>query len=266
MPFIENNSVRIRFESNGNGTPLILVPGFASGAWLWFCQIEFLSKHFRVLTFDPRGVGESTIKDEFATASIEGISSDIKLLIDELELDKVNILGTSFGGFVAQKFALENASRVENLILACTSFGGPNHVAPDSEVLAAFAATDGLNTEERIRKYYSPTFSPEFLAEHPETVEQVINLRLGCRVPQSVYMQQLVSATTFNFEDSDKNIQTRTLVLSGTMDTIVPLKNSENLASVLPNAHLKLIEGGSHLFFIEKPKEFNLCVEEFINE
>ncbi len=52
------------YESEGEGEPLILIPGFASGAWTWFCQTKDLSKDFRVITFDPRGIGKSKVENE----------------------------------------------------------------------------------------------------------------------------------------------------------------------------------------------------------
>ena len=138
--------MKLYYESRGAGEPLVLIPGFAAGAWTWFEQIEELAKTFRVITFDPRGVSRSPLGENPAEAiSLAANASDIADLLDFLEIEKANVLGVSFGGFVAQEFALKFPERLNKLVLACTSFGGKNHVAPDLEVLAAFVAAGDLN-------------------------------------------------------------------------------------------------------------------------
>jgi len=256
--------MKLFYESHGAGEPLILIPGFASGAWAWEWQREDLSKDFRVVTFDPRGVSHSPIAGDSAV-SLQTIAGDIVNLLDELEIEKANILGASFGGFVAQEFALTYPERLDKLILACTSFGGKNHVAPDLEILTAFVSIDDLNKSERIRKFMIPAFTPEFRAENAEIVEQVCRLREQNVVPESVYLAQLQSATTFDAEARVERIKAETLILTGDKDIVVPPQNSYNLAEAIPNSTLKIIENGSHMFFIEKADEFNKIVAQFLS-
>lgn len=263
MPTVALKNCELFYETRGAGEPLILIPGFASGAWIWFRQVEDLANNFQVVTFDPRGVGKSRIKED-TIISLQTIAGDIKTLLDELKIEKVNVLGVSFGGFVAQQFALDFPQKLNKLILACTGFGGKNHVAPDLEILAAFVSTDDLNKRERIRRFIVPAFTPEFYAENQDTVEKVCRLREQNFVPETVYMQQLQSAMTFDFETRAAEIKAETLVLTGDKDIVVPPQNSFNLAKKIPNAALKIIENGSHMFFIEKAREFNDAVTKFI--
>jgi pimeloyl-ACP methyl ester carboxylesterase len=257
--------MEIYYESHGAGEALVLIPGFAAGAWTWFEQIEELSKTFRVITFDPRGVSRSAIDENLTgTISLPAIAADIADLLDFLEIEKANVLGVSFGGFVAQEFALKFPERLNKLILACTSFGGKNHVAPDLEVLAAFIAADDLNKQERVRRFMIPAFTPEFAASHAETIEKVCNLRTENIVPEKVYSQQLTCAVTFDAEQRVSQIQAETLVLTGDRDIVVPPQNSLNLAKAIPQATLKIVENGSHMFFIENAAEFNQTVIEFL--
>ena len=109
-----------------------------------------------------------------------------------------------------------------------------------------------------------PAFTPEFRQAHGEIVEQVCKLREKNIVPEPVYLAQLQSATTFDAEKRIGEIKAETLILTGDADVVVPSQNSENLARAIPGAKLKIIEGGSHMFFIEKAEEFNSTVEEFI--
>jgi pimeloyl-ACP methyl ester carboxylesterase len=252
------------YKTHGTGEPLVLISGFASGAWLWFRQIDELTKYFQVITFDPRGIGNSKI-EESKSVTISGIADDVAKILDELNIKKASILGTSFGGFVAQEFALKYPERLDNLILACTSFGGKNHVLPDNfEVLTAFGSTENLNSLERIRKFMIPAFTKDFVTDNYEIVEQTCKLREQNEVPENVYLQQLQSATTFDMQAKISKISAKTLVITGDSDQVVPMQNSINLANLIPNAELEIIENSGHLFFIEQAEKFNKLVKNFI--
>ena len=255
------------YKISGSGKPLILIPGFASGAWNWEWQIPELSKHFQVITFDPRGIGRSIsgLVDS-ANISMRVFAEDVLSILDELGIEKADVLGASFGGFVALKFALTFPERLNKLILACTSFGGPQHVAPEPEILLGFVSTEGMNTSERIRKFMAPAFTEEFNRTHSETVEKVCRLRDESAVSEKIYLAQLTAATTFDFECRVEDIASETLILTGDRDKIVPKENSINLAERIPNAKLRIIKNGSHMFFIENADEFNELVVNFLSQ
>jgi pimeloyl-ACP methyl ester carboxylesterase len=258
--------MKLQYETHGGGKPLILIPGFASGAWTWFRQIEELSKHFQVITFDPRGIGKSKIENplDAVNLSLETFVMDVLMILNALEIEKANVLGASFGGFVAQEFALKFPDRLNKLILACTSAGGANHVRPDIEILRSFTPDPNLTVGERIRKFIRPAFTDEFNANHAGEVEKVCQMRESNEVAQAVYLAQLQVAFSFNTADKLGEIQNETLVITGDKDTVVPMQNSVNLAEKLPNAKLKIIENGSHMFFVENADEFNRAVKEFL--
>lgn len=262
MPQLKLASVDIHYEVYGDGEPLVLIPGFAAGAWIWFKQIAPLATKFRVVTFDPRGIGKSSFASEPLTMRL--LADDTAALLHELEIEQAHILGVSFGGFVAQEFAFAYPEATSTLSLCCTGFGGPNHVAPSLDTLAAVLSTDGFNTEARIRRNLLPAFSPDFVRNHPDEIEEVIKLRLTNPVVEAAYRAQLKAGLEFNAESRVGAIKAPTLVLSGDADAIVPVQNSLNLALQIPGARLRSIEGGSHLFFIEQPDEFNRIVADFL--
>lgn len=263
MSFASLNETELRYEMLGDGEPLVLVPGFVSGAWSWAWQVDDLARDFRVITFDPRGVSASKLKDG-ASISIEKIADDIASLLGELRIVAANVLGISFGGFVAQELALWHPDKLKKLVLASTSFGGPNHIAPPTEVLAAFSSTDGLNSPDRIRKYITMAFTPEFVRDHGDIVDEFCTLRDRNVVPEQVYGQQLASAIAFNAEQRVGQIKADTLVLTGDKDGVVPPENSANLAKAIPGAKVRTIKGGGHMAFVEHAGEFNAIVREFL--
>jgi pimeloyl-ACP methyl ester carboxylesterase len=258
--------MNLYFETHGAGEPLILIPGFASGLWTWYCQIEELSKHFRVIVFDPRGVGKSRIENSAETANLSMVTfvEDVLRILDELKIMRANVLGVSFGGFVAQELVLRFSERVDKLILACTTMGGANHIKPDIEILRSFTSDPNLTPGERVRKFFRPAFTERFSREHRDEVEKVCRLRESNEVAEVVYLAQLRAAFSFNSENEIGAIEKETLVLTGDADNIVPMRNSVNLAEKLPHAALKIIENGSHMFFVENADEFNRIVTEFV--
>ena len=254
------------YESHGTGEPLILIPGFASGAWTWFRQTGELSKDFRVITFDPRGIGKSkTGENELQNLSMKTFVEDVLDLLNFLKIEKAHILGASFGGFVAQEFALLFPERVNKLILACTTAGGKHHVSPDIEILRSFTPDPNLPLGTRIRKFFRPAFTDEFNAEHAAEVEKVCRLREENEVAEATYSAQLQVAFTFDLENKIGAIKHETLIITGDRDNLVPMQNSINLAEKLPNATLKIIKNGSHMIFIENADEFNKIVTDFVN-
>ena len=263
MPITALEETDLYYESRGEGEPLVLVPGFASGAWSWRWQAESLAEGFQVITFDPRGVASSKLEDG-SSVSIEKIADDIAELLSELHIAAAHMLGISFGGFVAQEFALRHPDKLKKLVLASTSFGGPNHVAPPVEVLSSFSDTNGFFSSKRIRKYITMAFSPDFVREHSDSVDEFCTLRERNIVPEEVYRQQLASAVTFNAEDRVGGIKAETLVLTGDKDAVVPPENSENLSRAIPGARLRKIAGAGHMAFVEQAGEFNAIVREFL--
>ena len=261
MPKVSVNGLKLFYEIEGEGEPVVLIPGFAAGRWIWFKQTD-LARRFRVIVFDPRGVSASDKPEGAQTIGL--LADDIAHLLKTIGIESAHVVGASFGGFVAQEFALNYPAMTRKLVLCCTSFGGPNHVAPERETLMALASTKGLNSKERMRANLLLAFTPEYLQTQTAEVDRVVHLRATNEVPEHIYMNQLQAAMSFNAESRVERITSPTLVLSGDADVIVPVQNSRNLAAKIPGAQLRIIEGGSHTFFIERAEEFNQIVSEFL--
>ncbi|MET0645278.1 MAG: alpha/beta fold hydrolase [Pyrinomonadaceae bacterium] len=263
MPTVSARGFELYYEEHGRGEPLVLVPGFGAGLWIWYRQVPGFAERFRTIVFDPRGVARSAADAPF---TMRDLADDLAALLEELRVEEAHVLGASFGGFVAQEFALAHPALVRSLVLCCTSYGGAGHRPPSAETLAAIASTKGLNTEERVRENLLLAFSPRFAAEHAQEVERVTRLRAENVVPEHVYLRQLQAAFAFDAAARVGGIEAPTLVITGDEDVIVPHENSLNLAAAIPGARLRVIEGGSHAFFIERAEEFNRAVVEFIEQ
>jgi pimeloyl-ACP methyl ester carboxylesterase len=262
VPKTSINGLNLYYESHGEGEPIVLIPGFAAGRWIWFKQTANLSRDFRVISYDPRGVSASDRPEGSQTIGL--LADDVAHLLQAIGIENAHIIGASFGGFVAQEFALKYPTMTRKLVLCCTSFGGPNHVVPAPETLMALASTKGLNSEERMRANLLLAFTPEYVRTQVTEVDHIVHLRATNEVPEHIYLSQLQAAMGFNSETRLGGITSPTLIMSGDADVIVPVQNSRNLASKIPGAKLRIIEDGSHTFFIEQAKEFNVIVNEFL--
>src|SRR5215211_4979478 len=211
MPTVSVNGLKLLYEIEGDGEPVVLIPGFAAGRWIWFKQTDELARRFRVIVFDPRGVSASDKPEGPQTISL--LADDIAHLLQTIGIDSAHIVGASFGGFVAQEFALKYPSMTRKLVLCCTSFGGPNHVVPAPETLAALASTKGLNSEDRMRANLLLAFTPEYVQTQVVEVDRIVHLRAENEVPEHIYLSQLQAAMNFNAESRLEQIKSRTLVL-----------------------------------------------------
>ena len=264
MPTASVRGVELYYEEHGRGEPLVLVPGFGTGLWIWYRQVPAFAARFRTIVFDPRGVARSAAPADDAPFTMRDLAEDLAVLLEGLGVGRAHVLGASFGGFVAQEFALAHPARTRSLVLCCTSYGGAGHVPPSPETLRAIASTKGLNTEGRVRENWALAFTPRFAAERPDEVERVISLRAASSVPEHAYTRQLQAAVAFDAAARVGRIEAPTLVITGDADAIVPHENSLNLAAAVPGATLKIVEGGGHAFFIERAEEFNRAVVEFV--
>jgi pimeloyl-ACP methyl ester carboxylesterase len=157
------------------------------------------------------------------------LADDVAGLLTFLDIESAHVVGVSFGGFVAQEFALRHPQRLRRLVLCCTSFGGPNHVVPE-----------------------------------PQIMNEIMQPRAAGEVSEDMYRVQLNAAVKFNTEERLAAITCPTLIVSGDADVIVPVQNSYNLARQIPNAELRLVSGGSHTFFMEQADEFNRVLREWL--
>jgi 3-oxoadipate enol-lactonase len=152
--------INIYYEIHGKGEPLVLIYGYAADSGLWFRQIPILSKKYRIIAFDNRGVGRSDKPDIPYTMAM--MAGDIAGLLDTIGIDTAHIFGISMGGMIAQHFALNYPQRVISLILGCTTCGGVHSIQPKPESMAAlfdFERMKKMTPEEFVRQIIPFCFS-----------------------------------------------------------------------------------------------------------
>lgn len=263
MGLIKVNGIDMYYEIHGSGEPLVLIEGLGYATWMWYEQIEVLSKHFKVIVFDNRGVGKTEMPDEEYT--IELFAADTAELLDALEIKKAHILGVSMGGYVAQEFALRYPEYVDKLILCSTTFGGPNSIPIPEETLAMmFKGGGSYKSEDDIKKVISVALDEKTLPKHDDVLLKIMHEKMTHPQPRFAYNRQLMASAGFNTEERLCKIKAETLILAGKGDRVVPWENSQLIQNNIAHSRCEVLEGAGHVFFMEQPELTNRLIVDFL--
>jgi pimeloyl-ACP methyl ester carboxylesterase len=213
-------------------------------------MLDNYAKQFDVLAHDQRGLGDTEIPP--GPYEMADYAADIAALLDAVGWESCRIVGGSFGGMVAQEFAVTWPERVDRLALMCTSPGAyasfPLHTLTELPPTEA-AARGAVLLDTR--------FTPEWLATHDDD-RAFLDMILKLFVSQSEgearrgEVEQLGARSRFDCIDRLHRITCPTLVAAGRYDGIAPLANAEIIAEHIPDAELRAYEGG-HVFFLQDP-------------
>ncbi len=252
MPMFASHDISINYQISGSGPRVLFFNG--SGATLQSTEllIRSLSKECEVLAHDQRGLGLTSIP--VGPYTMAQYAADAAALLDHVGWKTCAVVGISFGGMVAQEFAVTFPERVEKLALLCTSPGG---VGGSSYPLHELGE---LSADERASKMVTLSdtrFTPEWLASHPADAQM-----MGMRNEQAAIAKsadvirgerlQLAARTGHDVVNRLHVIPCPTFVTAGKFDGIAPPVNSEAIIQRVPDAAMSLYEGG-HMFVAQDP-------------
>jgi 3-oxoadipate enol-lactonase len=252
MPLARVGDVALAYERTGSGAPLLAINGMSGTQLSWGEPfLGALREHFEVLTYDHRGVGDSTRME--APFTIADLARDAAGLLDVLELDSVHVLGISMGGMVAQELALAQPERMRTLALGCTYCGGPGSSLASPAV--AQRLVESLRSGDRdlaLRTGWEICISPRFRDDAALYDEYVARV-LSRPVARAVIMAQMQAIAAHDTSARLSGLGMPTLIVHGTADDLIPVENARVIAGHLPAARLELLDDVGHLFFWEEP-------------
>lgn len=242
----------------GCGVPLLLCNGIGANLELAAPLMQRLGDVESVI-FDVPGAGRSPPpKRPYRLFMLAGL---LRKLLDHLGYyDQVDLLGVSWGGGLAQQFAIQYPRRVRRLVLAATAMGGMTMLPGDPRVLVKM-----VDPRRYLDKGYMKRVAPDLyggrLRDDPEAIRLFTDhARAGDRIG---YRYQLLAMLGWTSLPWLWRMRQPTLVLAGDDDPLVPLINARLHAWLLPNARLQVLHDG-HLFMLTQADETARLVGEFL--
>lgn len=223
--------------------PIVFIHGAGGNHRVWAYQVGYFKNSIAInLPGHDGGEGRRNI-DEYVEY--------VKEFLDRNSLRNIVLVGHSMGGAIVQKFALKYSGYLKAIVLVCT--GARLRVLP--------------KIFELIR------------ADYPKAVDFIASMAVSKNASQAVknqVMEELLKAKPevvygdfeacdkFDIMDQVSNISVKTLIICGSDDLLTPVKYSKYLNEKILGSTLKVIEGSGHMVMIEKPREFNSILDEFI--
>ena len=207
------------------------------------------------ITFDMPGIGGSP--DPVVPYNAILMSRIAALLLDRFDMPRVDVMGVSWGGAMAQQFALQNTARTNKLILVATSAG----------MLMVPGNPASLVKMADPRRY----IDPEFMAKHFKTLYGGMvgnkSEHIGRITPPSKtgYFYQLMAMMGWTSAPFLPFMKTETLIMMGDDDQIVPLANGKFLNFLIPNSELFVVKNGGHLFLLSHVEESIAKIRAFLD-
>jgi 3-oxoadipate enol-lactonase len=258
MPFAQLEGVRIHYDLAGPSASPALVFSNSLGATfsMWDPQMLALQKQFRVLRYDTRGHGQSSVTP--GPYTIEQLARDVLALLDQLNLDRVHFCGLSMGGQTGMWLALNAPARLNKLVLSNTAakIGSPETWNLRIEgVRTGGAKAVSAAVMER-------WFSPNYRANSPDVVAST--KRMFESANSEGYIANCLAIRDFDAREAVAAIRVPTLVIAGTHDAATTPTDGHYLADRIAGARYVELNA-AHLSNIEDPEHFTPEVNAFLS-
>ncbi len=239
-------AVTLRHKLEGPETAPVLVMANSLGTTLdmWDNQAPELRGTFRLLRYDHRGHGGSSVPP--GPYGIEDLGRDLLALLDALDIQEFSFCGLSIGGAVGMWLASEVPERVERLVLLCTSasFGPPD----PWEERATTVRAEGV--EAIADTVLERWFTPEFRASRPTTVDWAREMLLG--TPPEGYAGCCEAIRDLDLTGRLAAIRAPTRVIAGADDPATPPEHAEHIRDGISGSSLEVLPQAAHLANVEQ--------------
>jgi len=261
------DGLKLRYEVRGSGAPVAFIMGFSGSSRAWSERfLKLMEPHFKLITIDNRGTGESDKPDVAWT--LRDMADDVAAVLDHAKIPKSHVFGISMGGMIAQEYALAYPARVQGLVLGCTNCGMSHSIPGKPEDIGKLMPQPGMSPAEAARAAFSVACGKAFwgsAAGQKFIDEQMADAASYPITPQHTFMRQFGAISGFDSYPRLGEIKAPTMVIHGDDDAIVPFANADVLSKGIAGARLHVLKGVGHMFFWEAPQETAKVATEFFN-
>ena len=255
----EVNGITIAYHDQGSGPPIVFLHAFPLQRTMWAAQEAALSRRFRTISIDARGLGESDAP--FWRYSMDQYARDVKDLLGGLGIDEALFVGLSMGGYLEFTLYRMYPKLMRGLVLADTRAEGDTAAQIQRRFnLAQRTASEGPSAV--IAEMLPKLLAARRYEHDPELVAKVKAMIAAAPV------QGIIGALMAMAERPDSSsllpaIAIPALVVVGADDVLTPPSDAERIAGGIPGAELMIIPDAGHLSNLEQPALFSEAVERF---
>ena len=255
---VQAGPATVRVAVAGGGPPLLLLSGIGANIEMWEPAARHLTGR-RLVMLDVPGTGCSPALR--VGLRMRGYAQLVTRVLDALGLDRVDVLGYSWGGALAQQLVHQAPDRVRALVLVATTPGVGGQ--PPSPWVVALMSSPA--------RYYSRTYlrltAPVLFGSSPGAAADSPHGEARLHRPPGLvgYTQQLYAVSGWSSRWWLRQVDAPTLVIGARRDPVAPPRNAHIMAAALPHARLEMVDGG-HLFLLEDPEQGCGLVEDFLRE
>lgn len=267
MPWIRTNGFDSYYEIHGEGPPLLLIPGRGLDRTSWDPQIDCYAQHFKVISYDPRGVGKTRARDD--DFDITAMSDDARALLQALGYEEAHVAGFSLGGMAAIHLAAADHFRVRSLMLHSTVHRAYPHLRLRQRLSLRILDQNDADLWATFSAYTA--FGAEYINAHSDVVEAEIERRTKrwhamTTEERAGTRAQIRAAMTHDAAELLPRIRVPTLVTVGTSDDVTRTEYAREMVQLIPGARLAVFEGGPHRVSTFMAEAFNRVTLEFLLE
>lgn len=243
----------------GRGAPLVLVHGLADDHRLWRKVVPDLSVSHRLILYDLRGHGETTLGA--ANGTLAQLGEDLVRLLDALDLEEASVAGYSLGGTIAMQVAIANPERVDVIFPIATSSRVGRGVVDWYEERAG-------KPEEQLRALIDRDTVEQYQLA-PAELQAALKVRREATADLGGYRNACRAMAGLNREPLDPRlgeIHAAALVVSADLDQNCPPRAGEIITQGIPDARMEIVEGSGHPIPVMRPQELAAMIESFLRE
>jgi pimeloyl-ACP methyl ester carboxylesterase len=262
MPTVVSNGIKIHYEEQGSGDPLILIMGLGAPGSRWKDHAAAYEKHFRCILVDNRGAGESDKPHDPFTTKV--MADDIAGLMLALSIDNARIAGISMGSAIAQELALSYPKKVRSLVLVsswsrCDRYTQTvfEHFKKVRELASPADFTQLLQLWIASPPYYEEHFN-EMVRDQTQAQDDYM--------PVHAFQAQSDACIMHNTFDRLDQITVPTLLTVGDADIFTPLRLTAEIHERMPGSEMIVFKGRGHIHHWEDLERFNDVTTQFLLE